>query len=270
MGGYRIGACSVLMIAWSAVSFGQERGESDKAKQYLEAAAQTYTLRSTSESRQFKLSENAILSYTNPTRESGSIHGASWLWLDGEKPVAACSYSIRRPYNNVMLEFSLLDAQPSVGVHEENEIWRPDVNGLSSLDFTDVPAPRPREQQRLSQMRLLAREFQVVCKRKGEPTVLRLLSQPLYRYKVPTEGVVDGALFAFVISNDPELLLKIEAVSEADGTPGKWRYSFARMTSLEMEVRRKDQVVWGVEDFYENGRSNAKEYFEAKHGKYIE
>jgi hypothetical protein len=68
------------------------------------------------------------------------------------------------------------------------------------------------------------------------PKVLRPLATPLYRY--PTRGaVLDGALFAFVVGTDPELLLLIEAQDD------RWRYAVARMNRDALQVALDEQAV---------------------------
>ena len=54
----------------------------------------------------------------------------------------------------------------------------------------------------------------------------RLLTVPVFRYSQPERGIVDGALFAFVRSTNPELLIVIEA-QVVEGKE-RWIYSPAR------------------------------------------
>jgi hypothetical protein len=72
---------------------------------------------------------------------------------------------------------------------------------------------------------------------------LRLLTSPIYRYAASEQGILDGAMFAFVQGTNPEVLLLIEAVA-ADSSAGTWRYGFARMSCFYLRVRQGDQVVW--------------------------
>jgi hypothetical protein len=79
--------------------------------------------------------------------------------------------------------------------------------------------------------------------------VLRLLPTPLYRYD-PKESetavsfLKDGALFAFVMGTDPEVILLLEAV-ERDGK-SSWQFAFARATGWGAEASLGDKVVWSV------------------------
>ncbi len=76
---------------------------------------------------------------------------------------------------------------------------------------------------------------------------LRLLPQPLYRFGSDKGKPIDGALFAFVQSTDPELLLLLEVRQEGDQR--KWSYALARMTSHPLEARYKDRVIWNVPEW---------------------
>jgi hypothetical protein len=98
-------------------------------------------------------------------------------------------------------------------------------------------------------MRRLAGEFvpELTDKRvigEGTQQQLRLLDKPIYQYGAGPEGLVEGALFAFVVGTDPEVLLLVEA-RETDGKSG-WHYALARMNRDAMRVRRNDREVWSV------------------------
>jgi hypothetical protein len=89
-------------------------------------------------------------------------------------------------------------------------------------------------------MRALAREFKASVDLENGGTQLRLLSQPLFRY----ESETDGAMFAFVLTTDPEVLLIIEDRVGAGGDA--WHYAFARMSNHSLVARHRDRVVWGA------------------------
>ena len=77
-------------------------------------------------------------------------------------------------------------------------------------------------------------------------TAMRILPRPLHTYSDRNRSVIEGALFAFVLGTDPELLMQIEARSGADGT--KWQVGFARAASAELSVRVDEQEVWSAAD----------------------
>jgi hypothetical protein len=87
-------------------------------------------------------------------------------------------------------------------------------------------------------MRTLARDFKTSVDLEKGATELRLLTQPVFRY----ETEADGALIAFVLTTDPEVLLLIDD-RPAGGTPA-WHYAFARMSNRSLVAKHHDRVVW--------------------------
>ena len=94
-------------------------------------------------------------------------------------------------------------------------VWLPKGGGLVGQKL-EGPAPADGKVQRLTQMRALAARFAVTCydSNTNEPRELRLLTQPLYRFEAEKHKISDGALFAFVITNDPEMFLLLEAATD--------------------------------------------------------
>jgi hypothetical protein len=89
-------------------------------------------------------------------------------------------------------------------------------------------------------MRTLSREFKAWVDLEKGGTALRLLSQPIFRYG----SEADGALFAFVLTTDPESLLMIDA-RPAEGRL-VWHSAFARMSDHSLIAKHRDRVVWEV------------------------
>lgn len=238
----------------------EEKSVSQQRRDFLLSLAREHELTSPDSDTEFRLEEKPVVYYSNPAREQGTSDGLTLLWLQRELPIAVSSFSLRRP--NDSLRFECVSFSESSLEFSRNGVvtWAPPSwqTGPQTLPVSTPPASS--ETRRLSQFRQLARKFDASCTRRGEVTPLRLLPQPLYRFRDTETGVVDGALFAFVISNDPELLLRLEAV-ENDGAL-VWKYSFARMTSLEVKVELDGSVVWDVPDFYENGKSSTQPYIE--------
>jgi hypothetical protein len=108
--------------------------------------------------------------------------------------------------------------------------------------LTGAPRPAQSAAQRLSQMRAMARDFSGSTTDHTERRLeLRLLPQPLYRYESSDPDVLDGALFAFVTSTDPEALLVVEARTKAPADGPVWDYAICRLTDLGLLVRHKDK-----------------------------
>src|SRR5204863_3813257 len=101
--------------------------------------------------------------------------------------------------------------------------------------------------------RNIARRFSVTGhhSRTDEATQLSLKPTPHFRFEAEKQGIVDGALFVFSPTNDPEMLLLLEAVRDKAGEAAYWRYSLARMSSLKEVVRLDDQEIWSVPNYHQ-------------------
>jgi hypothetical protein len=132
------------------------------------------------------------------------------------------------------------------GRKEDAVVRQPQSAGVEFATIPEAPAPDDGRNPRLRQMKMLAEQFQAtMCGWKADSTdreELRLLTKPLYRYEVKDGPVIDGAVFAFVMGTDPEVLLLIEAVKAGD--KATWQFAFARRTSGALEGRWKESVVW--------------------------
>ena len=201
-----------------------------------------------------------------------SSDGATFLWLSGARPVAVVSLSIRRPNNAVYRECSSLWPSGLDCRQGQASVWSPKRGGLLAQPLNDAPPAAEGDAQRLAQMRQIARRFQVTWhhSRTDEQTQLRMLSTPIYRFAAENEGIVDGGLFAFVITNDPEMLLLVEAVRKKPGEAGGWQYSLARMSSLKEVVRLDDREIWSVLNYHQDSTDDRKTgpYSEQKTGTY--
>ena len=208
------------------------------------------------------------LRYTNPV---GSLvqDGATCFFRREGVPVAAWSISIRGPEapSKVWVEMTSLVGDPARCDKEGNVLWSPARGGHIGKKLAGAETPSDKPVRRLVQMRDIARRFTAELY-KGQdpnPTLLRLMPQPMDRYRHDRSGVVDGALFAFVEANDPEFLLVVEAVRAGDGDAG-WRYSLARMTSRRVRVVKDGQTEFEVENFWQGPRSPADPYLEMQDG----
>jgi hypothetical protein len=218
------------------------------------------------------LRDEPVIHYSNAERDIGAIEGATFLWLDGNRPLAAVSMATRPLQKAIYRELASFTTAPLVCHSGEAIVWAPKTGGLVNQNLSGSPTPAAGKPQRLIQMRSLARRFKATCynPRTDEPTELRLLPQPLYRYADDKTGVLDGALFAFVVSNDPELFLLLEARAEVKAGQPPWRYSLTRMSSLKEIVRLDDKEVWSVPSYWRDPAEDRKTgpYVEAKAADY--
>jgi hypothetical protein len=172
------------------------------------------------------------------------------VWAHNGRPIAMASLF---PWEGKMChEFDSLSRDNKLVARDKDRvIWSPATAGV---EFKDVPAtPRPAKTaaERLRQMKAIAERFQ--AKMTGwigdntDQEELRLLPRPLYRYdlrgvKEPDPNLLDGALFAYVMGTDPEVVLVLEAIGTAD--KAVWQYALVRATSGGLEVKLDREVVW--------------------------
>jgi hypothetical protein len=149
-------------------------------------------------------------------------------------------------------EFDSLSRDNKLIAHDKDRvIWSPETVGVEFKDVPGAPRPAKTAPERLRQMKAIAERIKATMTGweadNSDQEVLRLLPRPLYRYDLknarePDPNLLDGALFAYVLGTDPEVVLVLEAI----GTPEKatWQYAFARATSGGLEVKLGDEVVW--------------------------
>jgi hypothetical protein len=194
--------------------------------------------------RELVLKKEPLLRWSNP--EVGSIHGAVFLWTLDDRPIASI-FRWYEPRNQFNLELHSLSEQPLVGRREGQVIWSTNGNGVVFEPWPGAPAPAANPAQRLVQMRSLLREIQISeTERDNNQVELRLLNQPLHRYRHPDSKITDGGAFTFVRATDPEVIVLLEARTQADGQ-SVWEYAFARMNSIRFEARRGGNVIWKTE-----------------------
>ncbi len=227
----------------------EDAARQERLQSMRERAAE-FTLLREGATEPLPLKAEPIVRYTNPEREGGTWDGATFLWLEGARPVAAISFGIRAPKNAVFAELTSLVQTPLVCRKGEALAWSPQTGGLAPRPFEDAPPPAATPTSRLTQMRSLARRFAAECTYKEDVSQMRLLPQPLYRYADEKSGLVDGGLFALVVSNDPEMFLILELVRTGDADKPQWHYALARMCSLKQTVRLDDKEIWTIPGFY--------------------
>lgn len=215
----------------------------------------------------YKNQVEPVLRYTNPI--GGLVRdGTLFVWRDGVRPVAACSFSIRGPEDPhaVYFEMTSLVGTPLRCERGGMLRWMPKSGSQIDQPLPETGAPEDRPVARLTTMRNLARRFEAEnFLRDGKASALRLMPQPIDRFQDEAAGVLDAALFAFVEANDPELLLLIEARKTSTGEKA-WRYTLARMTSRELRVRLDGKEVFTAPNFWQGPKSPDEPYVEARDG----
>ncbi|MDR3636284.1 MAG: hypothetical protein P4L84_20950 [Isosphaeraceae bacterium] len=220
-----------------------DRGDEHLAQMKRSAEAYQITL-NTEPPRRLELRMEPVLRWSNPLRITSD--GAVFLWLsEGRPEVIASFYQFQR--NGMTAEdheFQSLATTGLTATRGDSDVWFPRDPGVTLAPIPDAPAPAGTPAERLRQMRALAREFRAFLDRPNNKSELRLLSQPLFRYETRRADLSDGALFSFVLTTDPEVLLLIEA-RPYEGKLA-WHYALTRMSMMELRVERKGTTVWQV------------------------
>lgn len=239
--------CPGVVIADEADDLEQDRIKEALKLTTTSAQSYAFTLEG-NVSPQCELHPESILKWSNPV--AGSIHGNVFLWTHDKRPVAVGSFfQWFSPWTHMTHEFHVLtDESVNAAFHDSN-VWTPKAAQVKFERLREVPTPRSTPNGRRIQMRSIAREF--ICTKTDETEdtqkrQLRLLTQPVYRYS--SSSIKDGALFVFVQGTDPEVWLLLEAVelTKSDGEM-TWRFAAARMNTTELQLKRRDEIVWRAE-----------------------
>jgi hypothetical protein len=212
------------------------------------SAAHYRIVMATEPPRVLTLEREPVLLWTNPQRKT--VASASFVWVVDGRPEAIASI-YRFNEGGKMAEDNEFQSLASTGLSATRDgepAWSPRTAGVTFAPVPDAPKPAASPADRLRQMRALAREFHAFFNNPDDQSELRLLPQPLYRYHARRPDLLDGALFAFVVTTDPEVLLLLEA-RPVDGAPA-WQYAFARMSMVNLRARHKGQDVWSVDGAY--------------------
>ena len=190
------------------------------------------------------LRDEPVLRWTNPLRQTSG--GAVFVWVvDGRPEVVASIY--RYTYEGQIIqdeEFQSLATTGLTATRDGQAVWVPRTPGIELAPIPGAPKPAATSAERLRQMRALAHEFHAFFDNQEDKSELRLLPKPLIRYETKRLDLADGALFAFVVTTDPEVLLMIEA--RAVGGASVWHYGFARMSMVQLRASHKDRNVWSA------------------------
>jgi hypothetical protein len=212
---------------------------------FARGEARSFTIRRAEGGEEFRLREEPILTWTQPI--SGSVHGRVFIWTDRGRPEAVASiYKWFSPNTHRTDEFQSFSLGPLTAEQDGRPAWTPGRPGVELKPVPEAPAPADTPAQRLRQMREMSREFAARhTMDSGVVSELRVLSQPLYRYESTDPDLVDGALFALALGNDPEVFLLLEARRVGRGL--QWQYALTRMNFLPTRVSYRGREVWSCE-----------------------
>ena len=203
-----------------------------------------------------KLVTPPVLHYSDQI--SPVTDGLVFAWTKNGRPEAIMALH-PGTQGNTWIEFRSLSLSPLAATRLGITEWRPRNAGIDFQAFEDAAAPDTTVAKRLTQMRSMLRDLSasVLDSAKGRQE-LRLLTQPLFRYSRPEQGILDGAIFAFVLSTNPELLLVVEA--QVINDKPQWLYSVARFTGRKTELQLKNRTIWPVTELPSTRDSSAPFY----------
>jgi hypothetical protein len=220
-------------------------GNAAKAAEFAAAEAVRYDIRHADpEKTALQLLPEPVLRWSNPLR--GEVHGSVVLWTNGGCPEAAASIYQFFERKQLNVELVSLSEAPLRAERNGRLRWSPEA-GVKFAALPGGPEPADTADKRQLQMRALARKFTGYLSEVGsddKPTELRLMATPLHRYEATDGSGREGAVFALVTTNDPEILLLVES-RQGKGGRG-WVWAAARMHFRPLQLKLADKVVWEV------------------------
>jgi hypothetical protein len=183
--------------------------------------------------------EAPLLRYNNPAGQIVTLDAAVWAWGRTGRPIALASVE------EAGCELVSL-AEKGVSLTGRSGFnWSPTASEVKWQTLPAAPAPGDSLAVRARQMKDIAKRFSATGHYgQGEQnTELRLLDRPLHRYADREQGLIDGAIFAFVAGTNPEVILLVECREDSKQRQN-WFYAFARLSAGELDARLGDKLVW--------------------------
>jgi hypothetical protein len=198
--------------------------------------------------RRLELQISALLRYTNPVRNVQQ-HGAIYVWtVEGRPAILGSIWSaidrMQPDIRRLNFEWHSLSTDDITAEQNGSLLWTSGEPGVEWHDARESGPAAASRPLRLVQMRRIARSL--TARIDTEESELRLMDQPIYRYPEGIAGVDDGAVFAFVMGTDPELLVLLEATSSGAGPP-QWKIACARFSNWPMQVTLRGREFWSCE-----------------------
>jgi hypothetical protein len=217
----------------------------DIAARFAAAEVQRYKIVAEGDRKPLAAVEQPVLRWSNPT--TGEVYGTVFLWTRNGCPEAATSIYQWFDREQINAELVSLSEMPLKAERSGRVRWSVPEGGLEFKTIADAPPAGETPDRRRLQMRSIAREFSARLATRddeGKFSALRLMSRPLLQYEATDDSGREGAVFAFVTTNDPELLLLVESRPGKEGR--EWKYAAARMNYCRLQLVNDGKPVWEV------------------------
>ena len=239
-----------MLIAGSSAIFGQEIAQPDEAgdgESLLMMAKEHMALLTMQRGRdegEVPLVDRPLLTYGDSAR--ANKNGTLWAFGASGRPLAFLELYQDNAANPRWVHAVTLTGSSLVTMKTPvAAAWSPAETQIAPAAIPQAQAPLDREQRRTRQLKELARRF--TAHEFWDPDnsrfELRLLEQPVHRYKDTDAGIQDGAAFVVAHGTNPEVILLIEALGETLDS-ARWHYSLARLGSAELHVELDGKEVW--------------------------
>jgi hypothetical protein len=183
----------------------------------------------------------ALFGYSDSVRNIAE--GGIWAWGEGRPQAMIKSW--RNADGRRTRAFTLTSTDLVTAHGPQARVWRPDRSDVQPRPLPNSRTPDRNETTRTRQFREQARRFSAYERwdPENQRFEMRLLAQPVHRYRDPEQKIEDGAVFLLAVDNNPQILLFIEILSsEKNGS--RWPYLLARVSSAELHVELDGQEVW--------------------------
>ncbi len=230
--------------------------ESAARLEFMKKAVSVHALKPAGDpSVTYRLVAEPAIRFTNSV---GTVtDGTLFFWLDADYTPVAAVQVYRTSDAGWHQAFSSLSRVPlALG-----NIWNPKRSGVDFKPVPGAPAPAGTPEQRLRQMRDLLAGFKAEMNLQLKTQTwhnLRPLSKPLLRYGKASSDLVDGAVFSFVLTTDPEVLLLLEARRGKDGL--EWQFAFAPEANAPIRCTWKGKDAWSFDFSLDSNHSLAPYY----------
>lgn len=201
------------------------------------------------EAKKATLDPKALLRWSNPLGDVAD--GLMSVYSAGptERPAMIAHIYVHGAALNglAMQEFADVHPGPVELFRGKRKVWSPRSRYSKFETLPNGPKPSDNAALRLSQMKQMAARFEIIdgfreTNQEPRPHVLRMMSRPTYRYGKADGGIIDGALFTYVVATDPEACLLIEIHRQGDVT--SWEYMVLPMTIYSLEAKLDGKSVW--------------------------